>query len=313
MIAYAAEQLTSGQIGAIPTETVYGLAADATNPEAVVRVYQTKQRPHFNPLICHYASLELLAQDVMLDPRAEMLAHAFWPGPMTLVLPKTPGSHLATITTAGLPTAAVRMPAHPVARALLAALPFPLAAPSANPSGRLSPTSATHVAALLDGRIDWVLDGGECSEGVESTIIDLSTPQATLLRYGTLTPEAIEAIIGPIARFDDERQLADPHTPKAPGMLLRHYAPQTPLRLGTDNPQPGEVLLGFGDTRKIGGHFVSEMNLSPSGDLAEAARHCFDYLHRLDAQGASGIAVSPIPETGLGHAINDRLRRAGNG
>lgn len=296
-----------GGIAAIPTETVYGLGGDATNPDAVIAIYQAKERPQFNPLISHYASLEMMEKDVLLDERARMVAQAFWPGPLTLILPKTAASRLADITTAGLPTAAVRMPRHPVTRQLLAHLPFPLAAPSANPSGRLSPTAAEHVAAMMGERIPYILDGGACEQGVESTILDVSGRQPALLRYGTISVDTLEAVVGPVLLPDDKHQ---PDAPKAPGMLLRHYAPSTPLRLSIESPHSGEALLGFGDTSKYSIYFGFEMNLSPSGDLVEASRNLFAYLHQLDARKPASIAVSPIPNHGLGIALNDRLKRA---
>ena len=306
---HAATLLRAGELVAIPTETVYGLAADATNADAVTRIYCTKSRPQFNPLISHYASLQAMQRDVVMDTRAHALAEAFWPGALTLVLSKPADSRLCSLTTAGLSTAAVRMPAHPVARQLLHMLDFPLAAPSANPSGRLSPTRAEHVQAMLGDQLALILDGGAAQAGVESTILDLTTPRATILRYGTITRAQLEAVIGTVAEPQNEGENT---APKAPGMLLRHYAPRTPLRLGAEQPIAGEALLGFGDISAVADHFAIVMNLSPSGDVAEASRHLFDYLHRLDAMQPTRIAVSPLPQEGLGLALWDRLQRAAN-
>ncbi|WP_397541845.1 L-threonylcarbamoyladenylate synthase [Roseovarius salis] len=295
-IARAAEILHAGGLVAFPTETVYGLGADAANGRAVARIFEAKQRPRFNPLIVHVDSAATARQFVEWSEAADRLAAAFWPGPLTLVLPLKAGAGLSPLVTAELPSLAVRVPAHPVARDLLRAFGGPVAAPSANPSGRISPTTAAHVRAGLRGRIEAVIDGGACGVGLESTIIGL-TGMPTLLRPGGLSVEQIETTLGEELAF---HAADDPLS--SPGQLASHYAPAAPVRLNADAPREGEVLLGFGPVD-------SDLNLSRSGDLAEAAANLFACLHALDARGAA-IAVSPIPETGLGRAINDRLRRA---
>jgi L-threonylcarbamoyladenylate synthase len=295
-IAEAARLLDTGEILALPTETVYGLAADARNGAAVAAIYEAKGRPSFNPLIVHVADAETAWTLVERTDAAEILASAFWPGPLTLVLPLRPESGISSLVTAGLDTLAVRVPAHPAARALLHAFAGPVAAPSANPSGRISPTTAEHVLAGLDGRIAAILDTGRCDVGLESTIVGLAGPVPQLLRAGGLPAEAIEAALaGPLAN-PTEAQIT------APGQLSSHYAPRARLRLNAEAAEDGEVYLGFG--KRDG-----DCNLSPSGDLTEAAANLFDCLHRLDALNRP-IAAAPVPEHGLGTAINDRLRRA---
>ncbi len=298
-IAEAADLLRAGALVAIPTETVYGLAADARNDRAVAAIYAAKNRPAFNPLIVHLPDLAAVARLAVLTPEAERLAAAFWPGPLTLVLPLRPDAGLSPLVTAGLDTVAIRLPAHPVARALLAQAGIPVAAPSANPSGRVSPTRAEHVLAGLSGRIAAVLDGGPCAVGVESTILALDGPPA-LLRPGGVAVEAIEAALGAPLLMP-----GDPSTPKAPGQLASHYAPEARVRLNATQAREGEVLVGFGN---IAGH----LTLSASGDLLEAAANLFHFLREADALAGPGgaIAFAPVPETGLGRAINDRLRRA---
>ena len=289
--------LASGGLVAFPTETVYGLGADARNGMAVARVYATKGRPSFNPLIVHVPSLEIARRYARFDDVAERLAHAFWPGPLTLVLPLREDSGLSDLVTAGLPSVALRVPVHPLAQALLEAAGCPVAAPSANPSGRLSPTTATHVIDGLGGRIDAVLDGGPCEVGLESTIV-APGPPPRLLRPGGLPAEVIEECLGvPLERSPEDSAV------EAPGQLVSHYAPGAALRLGADAPRPGERMLGFGAVD-------GELNLSRTGDLTEAAANLFAYLRRLDDGEGGVIAVAPIPDTGLGRAINDRLRRA---
>lgn len=293
----AADILRAGGLVAFPTETVYGLGADARNDHAVARIFEAKGRPRFNPLIVHVDGIETAQRFVDWPDEADILTRAFWPGPLTLVLPLKDNTGLSPLVTAELPTLAIRMPAHPVAQGLLAEFDGPVAAPSANPSGRISPTRADHVAAGLSGRIEAILDGGPCPVGVESTILGLAgTP--TLLRPGGLPVEAVEqALHRPVARHTQ----GDPLT--APGQMQSHYAPGAPVRLNATARREGELLLGFGDVD-------CDLNLSPAGDLTEAAANLFGHLHALDARGARAIAVSPIPETGLGLAINDRLRRA---
>jgi L-threonylcarbamoyladenylate synthase len=291
---------------AFPTETVYGLGADATNAAAVAKLYAAKGRPSFNPLISHVAEAAATRALARFDAAAETLAAAFWPGPLTLVLPKSPACPVAELATAGLDTIAVRMPAHPVARALIAALGRPVVAPSANRSGHVSPTTAAHVLADLGARIDLVLDGGPARVGVESTILACLDGEITLLRPGGLPRDAIERALG---RAVNERVIAadEGEAPLAPGMLASHYAPKTPLRLNAREVKRGEALLAFGAAVPKAAHVL---NLSASGDLVEAAANLFSHLRALDASGAQGIAVMPIPEAGLGEAINDRLARA---
>ncbi len=292
----AADILRSGALVAFPTETVYGLGADARNDRAVARIFEAKSRPHFNPLIVHLPSVDAAKKLVEWSDTANILASAFWPGPLTLVMPLRQGHGLSPLVTAGLSTLAIRLPTHPVAQALLAAFDGPIAAPSANPSGQISPTTAAHVSQGLTGLIDAILDGGACDVGLESTIVGLAdTP--TLLRPGGVPSEAIAQALGaPLADHDSDALTA-------PGQMASHYAPGAQVRLNATSRHDGEVLLGFGPTE-------CDLNLSRAGDLVEAAANLFGHLHALDALGAGTIAVSPIPETGLGRAINDRLRRA---
>jgi len=298
----AAAILGAGGVVAIPTETVYGLAADAANPDAVLAVFQAKGRPRFNPLIAHCDSLAMAATLAEFPPLAQRLAANFWPGSLTLVLPGRAGAPIADLVTAGLPTVAIRVPAHPLARAVIAALGRPLAAPSANRSGEISPTSAAAVRDALGGAVP-VLDGGRCAAGLESTIVAIRGDTLTLLRPGAVPRADIEAVAGvPVADPAPDGGVS------APGMLARHYAPKTPLRLGATGVLPGEALLAFGPDVPAAPGPVR--NLSPAGDLREAARNLFADLSALDAAGATAIAVMPIPKTGLGEAINDRLKRA---
>ncbi len=298
-LAASAAILARGGLVAFPTETVYGLGADARKDRAVAEIYAAKGRPQFNPLIVHLPDAAAARAICVFDHRAERLASAFWPGAMTLVLPLLPGAGISPLVTAGLATVAVRVPAHPVAQALLAASGAPLAAPSANPSGRVSPTTAAHVLQGLEGRIDAVLDGGACGIGLESTILGLEEGGVRLLRAGGLPVEAVEACLGEAVLPPDP----DAERPNAPGQLASHYAPRGALRLNAGEVRPGEVLLGFGPVD-------AALNLSERSDLTEAAANLFGHLHRLDAMGAERIAVSPIPDHGLGRAINDRLARA---
>jgi L-threonylcarbamoyladenylate synthase len=302
-IARAAALLRAGRLVAFPTETVYGLGADATNGRAVAGIFAAKRRPRFNPLIVHVTGLEAAERLAELPPPARRLAEAFWPGPLTLVAPLRPGAGVAELVTAGLPTLAVRVPAHSLAQALLAAFGGPVAAPSANPSGQVSPTTAAHVLEALGGRIAAVLDGGPCPVGLESTIIGFDGARPLLLRPGGLPAEAVEAVLGQSLGVPE----GGPVT--APGQLASHYAPGARLRLNAARPEPGEAWLGFGPgPGSIAG---PALNLSPAGDLTEAAANLFAHLRALDAQlGGSGtIAVAPIPRHGLGLAINDRLER----
>ena len=293
----AADILRAGGLVSFPTETVYGLGADARLGQAVADIFAAKDRPSFNPLIVHVADMDQAGQLAKLDGDAADLARAFWPGPLTLVLPLLPGHGLSELVTAGLPTVGLRMPDHPVAQGILRVLNGPVAAPSANPSGKISPTTATHVLSAMDGRIDAVVDGGPCGVGLESTIVGFEGDEPVLLRPGGLPVEAIEeALRRPLRRWDETSKVT------APGQLRSHYAPAASVRLNAEAPRSGELYLGFGE--KYG-----DANLSPSGDLREAAAQLFSLLHELDARGKP-IAVAPVPETGLGRAINDRLARA---
>ncbi|HEX3885722.1 MAG TPA: L-threonylcarbamoyladenylate synthase [Stellaceae bacterium] len=300
-ITEAAALLRIGQLVAFPTETVYGLGGDATDDRAVARIFAAKGRPRFNPLIVHVPDLTAAEAIGAFDARSRAVAARFWPGPLTFVLPRRPESGVSLLACAGLDTVAVRVPGHPVAQALLRKVGVPLAAPSANRSGRVSPTEAAHVAELGDS-VALVLDGGRCAVGVESTILDLSGDAPALLRAGGVTLEALTATLGEIAV-----PAADPSTPRSPGQLQSHYAPNLPVRLDAVSAQPGEALLAFGEPP---GGFAAVRSLSPSGDLTEAAANLFALLRALDQPEFSAIAVMPIPETGLGRAINDRLRRA---
>lgn len=309
----AAEALRAGGLVAFPTETVYGLGARAHDALALAKIFEAKRRPFFDPLILHVADTSqfeaLIAPEARRDPRSEALRARFWPGPLTLVLPKA--GDVPDLATSGLSTVAVRMPAHPVALDLIRAAGFPLAAPSANPFGRLSPTTAAHVQGHFTAGIELILDGGPCAVGVESTIISLAGETATLLRAGGIPREAIEAVIGPIAAAS-----ATAERPQAPGQLPGHYAPRTPLRILADGeaPDPGGSRVGYlafrhGPARP----YAAVEILSPTGDLREAAARLFACLHRLDAAGLQGILAEKVPETGLGEAIMDRLRKAAAG
>ncbi|WP_068108886.1 L-threonylcarbamoyladenylate synthase [Tropicimonas marinistellae] len=296
-LARAAQLLAQGQLVAFPTETVYGLGADARQGEAVAHIFEAKGRPRFNPLIVHVADFEAAQQIGRFNADAAALADAFWPGPLTLVVPLRDDAGLSDLVTAGLQTVGIRVPAGAVSQALLNGFGGPVAAPSANPSGKVSPTEAAHVLDGLDGRIAAVVDGGAAKVGVESTIVG-AFDHPRLLRPGGLPAEAIEDALGrPLAHAP-----AGP-TPNAPGQLASHYAPNAPLRLNVTHPRSGERLLGFGPAAER-----ATLNLSPSGDLVEAAANLFAFLRRID--GPSPIAVSPIPDHGLGRAINDRLVRA---
>ncbi len=301
-IATAAACLAAGGLVAFPTETVYGLGADARNGEAVARLYAAKGRPAFNPLIAHVASREAARRLAAFDAAADKLAAAFWPGPLTLVLPRLPACDVAELALAGLDTVAVRVPAHPIARALLEAFKAPIVAPSANRSGHVSPTSAAHVLADLRGRIDMLIDAGPCTVGLESTIV-ACLGEPTLLRPGGLPRADIERVLGRplvVAAASDD-------APLAPGMLASHYAPKARLRLDADGARADEALLAFGAAPGAGNPIL---NLSPRGDLIEAAANLFSHLRALDASGAERIAVMKVPHEGLGEAINDRLARA---
>lgn len=297
-LSRAAGLLRAGQTVAFPTETVYGLGADATSREAVAQIYEAKGRPSFNPLIVHVASVGAAARLIELPDTGLRLAEAFWPGALTLVAPMRPDAGIADLVTAGLPTLAVRVPGHPLAQSLIEETGLPLAAPSANPSGRISPTTADHVLDGLSGQIAAVLDGGACPVGLESTIIRVSDAGAALLRPGGIPEEAITEVAGTLVQDSDGTIIA-------PGQLESHYAPRSQLRLNAHKSLLEEFSLGFGPG--VGHH----LNLSPTGNLEEAAANLFAYLREADARAAGRpIAVAPIPEKGLGVAINDRLRRA---
>jgi L-threonylcarbamoyladenylate synthase len=296
-VAAAADLLRGGQIVAIPTETVYGLAADSGNADAVAKIYAAKGRPDFNPLIVHVADIDAARQLAIFDPLAERLAAEFWPGPMTLVLPLRDDAQVTKAVTAGLPTIAIRCPAHPVMQAVLAASGLNLAAPSANASGGISPTRAEHVQTSLGEKVPMIIDAGPCAAGLESTIVAVRAEGWQILRPGPVTVAEIVAVAGspPLEQAQENIE--------APGQLASHYAPQKPLRLNAASSNEGEYLIGFGI---IGG----DENLSPPSDLAQAAARLFDALHRADASKANAIAVAPIPHQGIGVAINDRLARA---
>ncbi len=299
-----AAALIAGELVAFPTETVYGLGADATSDMAVASIFAAKNRPDFNPLIVHVTDRAAAEQFVVFNELADRLAEAFWPGALSLVLPRRAGCELSLLVSAGLDSVAIRVPAHPLAHNLLQRAGCPVAAPSANRSGEVSPTTAAHVAQSFTG-LDSdttlsILDGGPCPVGLESTVVAVSDVTATLLRPGGIPPEAIERISGPLGRAG-----SDDRAPRSPGMLSRHYAPRTPLHLNADHARDGEVLLGFGEAPA-----GTKFNLSPSEDLAEAAANLFAMLRALDEQDHAGIAVMKIPSQGLGLAINDRLQRA---
>lgn len=308
-IAAAAGHLHSGGVVAFPTETVYGLGADATQDDAVAKIFAIKGRPSINPLIVHVGRPDWLAGLAQPDGRVDVLTRAFWPGPLTLVLPRRPDTPVSKYVSAGLDTIAVRQPNHPVAAKLLAATKRPLAAPSANLSGHVSPTLAQHVHSDLGDKLDMILDGGPCQTGLESTVLDLTADTARILRPGVIQAADIAALIGDLAEGP-----ADPSSPHgaetitSPGQLAKHYAPSLPVRLNATSAEDKEAFLGFGKAAR------ATLNLSTSGDMAEAAAKLFAALRELDdPERFRGIAVAPIPDTGLGIAINDRLRRAAQG
>lgn len=302
-IAKAALALRAGKLVAFPTETVYGLGGNALNDRAVAAIYEAKNRPDFNPLIVHVPNLHAAAQFVRVNEAANLLAHRFWPGPLTLILPRLANCELSLLLSAGLDTVAVRVPHHPVAQSLLIACGFPLAGPSANPSGRISPTRPEHVVEGLTGKVEFVLDGGACKVGVESSVLDLSGARPMLLRPGAVLAEDIAAVLGESVLT--KQTAKDQGARKSPGQLSSHYAPHLPVRLNADTAEPGEILLGFGPAAPN-----TATNLSPSGDLTEAAANLFAFLRAADNPNYRGIAIMPIPDSGLGIAINDRLKRA---
>ena len=302
-IARAAALLFEGKLVAFPTETVYGLGANAINGKAVARIFKTKGRPNFNPLIIHVSTIDEAEKLVKFNSYAKTLAQEFWPGPLTLVLPRRTNCEVSEIASAGLDTLAIRVPSHKICRTLLQVANVPIAAPSANRSGSVSPTTAQHVSESLGSSVDFILDDGPCSVGVESTILDVSGDNIKLLRPGGITLENLSRIAGTILSFSDEKQ-----TPIAPGMLSQHYATELPLRMNASKLKPGEALIAFGkvSTRDTGMVY----NLSESEDLGEAAANLFRMMRLADQPPNKGIAVTPIPNHGLGRAINDRLKRA---
>jgi L-threonylcarbamoyladenylate synthase len=303
-VAAAGAELRDGALVAFPTETVYGLGADACNGRAVAAIFAAKGRPRFNPLIVHVPDIDGVARLGRLTDAGRRLAEAFWPGALTLVMAKQPGCPVADLATAGLDTIALRVPAHPIAQALLRAADRPIAAPSANRSGHVSPTTAAHVEADLGASVAIILDGGPAPIGLESTVVDVTGEEPVILRLGGLARDSIARALGrPVALAQGE-----PGQPASPGMLARHYAPGAKLRLEAHEARDGEALLAFG--ADVPSHAGPAFNLSPSCDLVEAAANLFSALRALDAAGATAIAVMPIPHTGLGEAINDRLRRA---
>ncbi|CAA9343056.1 MAG: Threonylcarbamoyl-AMP synthase / SUA5 domain with internal deletion [uncultured Microvirga sp.] len=306
-VVQAAALLRQGGLVAFPTETVYGLGADATRADAVAGVYAAKGRPRFNPLIAHVADRDAARREGAFDATAHALSEAFWPGPLTLVVAASPCCSVSDLARAGLDSVALRVPAHPLAQALLRAVGHPVAAPSANRSGRVSPTQVAHVLADLDGRIDALLDGGPTAVGLESTIVACLGGRAQLLRPGGVPREAIEGVLGKVLAEPEP----DSAAPRAPGMLASHYAPLTPVRINARRIAPGEAALLFGSEKPDGLEDArAVLNLSAGGDLVEAAACLFAHLRELDRCRASAIAAASVPQTGLGEAINDRLRRA---
>ena len=298
-IKTAAAQLRAGKLVAFPTETVYGLGANAYINEAVASIYEAKRRPSFNPLIVHFNNIDNVKQQVVWNEWSEKIAEKFWPGAVTFILNRTKNCQLSLLVSAGLDTVAVRIPSNKIANKLIEESGCPIAAPSANASGKISPTTAEHVETSLGSRIPYIVNGGSCAIGLESTVIDLSGENPTLLRFGGVTLGQLNAIIGPISLCYNENIIL------SPGMLSRHYAPDTPIRLNATKFSKTETVLGFGPRAP-----TSAFNLSSTGNLIEAAANLFNFMHKLNKPGASPIAVMPIPEVGLGQAINDRLRRS---
>lgn len=296
----AVEYLHNGNVVAMPTETVYGLAGLARNDDAVLKIFETKGRPRFNPLIVHCADMDMAQKVAQFNPLALKIAETFWPGPLTLVLPKKADANISDLVTAGLDTVAIRLPEHSIARKILQTLGQPVAAPSANPSGKLSPTMSQHVIDAFEQTVP-VVDGGACEAGVESTILAVEGEQVTLLRPGSVTAEMVKHAIGASVAYPTGSKIV------APGMLKSHYAPNASVRLNAREPNIGEAFIGFGELQGEGDNC---RNLSSTGDLAEAAKNLFQYLRELDGTGAATIAVAPIPNEGIGIAINDRLTRA---
>ena len=302
-LAEAARLIQAGRLVAFPTETVYGLSADATNGEAVAAIFAAKGRPEFNPLIIHLAGILDAEMLVQFDDRARAVAAAFWPGPLSLILPRTETCPVNLLAGAGLQTLAVRVPAHPTAQALVKAAATPIAAPSANRSGEVSPTSAAHVVASLGDAVDLIVDDGPCEIGLESTVLDLSQPEPMILRPGVISEDDLEPLVGKLATSE-----AQSAAPRSPGLLLRHYATRIPLRMMASAVAENEALLAFGPDPLKGARFTE--NLSSLGDIFEAASNLFAMMRILDRPDCAGIAVMPVPDNGIGRAINDRLQRA---
>lgn len=297
----AAQTIKNGGLVAMPTETVYGLGANVYIASAVAKIFEAKQRPFFDPLISHIAEIDFLKTYAQTDERIISLAQKFWPGPLTMVLKRTDNNAAIDLACSGLPNIAVRMPSHPVALSLIKKSGVPIVAPSANKFKSISPTTAQHVFDSLGKRVDMILDGGACSVGVESTIIDVTGKNIVILRAGGTSKEDLEKFLNERVFLSD----GDPNKPSAPGQLLKHYAPEHPLRINAATRQPGEFFIGFGKIADC------DLNLSPNGDLCEAAANLFAFLREADQKkDYKGLAISPIPETGLGLAINDRIRRA---
>jgi len=305
-IAEAARIIQAGGLVAFPTETVYGLGANATNGEAVSKIFAAKDRPEFNPLIIHVGTAADAEIFVQFNDRARKVAEAFWPGPLSLILPRTDNCPVSLLAGAGLDTLAVRLPEHPMAQVLIKAAGVPIAAPSANRSGEVSPTTALHVSTSLGDAVDFIIDGGPCAVGVESTVLDLSRRNPVILRPGAISAEDLESLLGPLIANDGQGA-----APRSPGQLLQHYATRIPLRMKANDVALDEALLAFGPNLLNGAKIVK--NLSEKGDLAEAASNLFAMMRTLDRPGYAGIAVMPIPDIGIGRAINDRLQRAAHG
>lgn len=299
-IEQAVEILRNGGLVAVPTETVYGIAADATNGEAVAHIFEVKGRPHFNPLICHISSIAMAEKLVNISPQAAALMQKFWPGPLTFVLPKKNNSPVSGLVSAGLDTLAIRMPDHKATQTIIEELDRPIAAPSANLSGKISPTTAAHVTSGLGNTIDMVINGGDCKEGIESTIITFNNDQVIILRPGTITKAMLIEAYGPNV---SEFKASSDGKITAPGQLASHYAPEASLRLNVTEPRDGEYLIGFGDIK-------GDISLSETGNLRQAASNLFKHLITADTLTSGSIAVAPIPADGIGLAINDRLKRA---
>ncbi|WP_022695533.1 L-threonylcarbamoyladenylate synthase [Ponticaulis koreensis] len=295
----AIELLSAGELIGLPTETVYGLAADATNADAVAKIFALKNRPQFNPLIAHVSSMDMASAQAEFSGKAQQLAEAFWPGPFTMVLPKSASNTICDLARAGLDTQALRFPAHPVAQEVIAAFGKPIAAPSANISGHVSPTSAQHVKDEFGANLSLVLDGGNARIGLESTVVAVLSDEVTLLRPGSISKDDVEAVVGKIGS-----SLHDDNAPKSPGMLSRHYSPKARLRLNVTSPEADEAYVGFGPVTA-----KTTLSLSETGDLTEAASNLYAMIRKLD-HSYDAIAIAPIPEDGIGAAINDRLRRA---